>query len=932
MQYSTFNAVDDILSTLYTESWEVITQRLLKHTLTPNKEDVGLFNGCVFGGSKKRLLSTAVEVSFMILDVDNQIQQGHPDFEKGVKKRVATPVEICEIESLLCAYEYVVVTSHSHTPEWPKYRVILPLEQPVPAALWRPFSQALIAELGLAPFADAIDRCYTNPTQAYYWPSSPPDAVDRYAQHNTGTWLKYDPATAVVDDATAHKRTHDGVSPFTPEQIAIFWASELPDLIQEGEEWRCPCVLHGGSKDKFYINSGTGRFYCQSECKVGGDIYKFVQLRYSKSFTQAKAYVHELLGSPDVKHTPAELTTAIESSSIDDVPALIDAISQQPKKIRSNLTQALITTHPALDQDLIEDQLAEANKMLKFPSRSTPVGEAIDVEQYGLKLDSGRYSIDTTGVYQMRLSKDGKHIERMDPPLADRPIWPSEMGLDVMSERSYLKLQWVGSKGRMHAEWFEEQIIRSREKLLTLDDAPISLLTLGAMSGYLTYAKTTLASDMVKLSTNVGWCGEDGDMHFILPGDSEVEYIGPRVYTRGTVDGWAEGLRAVLAMGPDGYRALCILGLSAASPFVRLSGKRNPVVGLVAQSSTGKNKVIEFAISIWDAWEQLRLPALSTVKGTQDRATNVPDFPVFIDELQQLPKKDPLLVEDLIYWAGNGQRRVTSDRMQKARGGERRFGVSFFAAEHDMLQAMQQGAQNRVIALEGNPLQDGRTGATLEVAAKNNCGVVGQALASVINAGYLAYLAQIEDTAWDIHARGGLKGDDHYTLAFMSQGLRLLEEVSGEKIDDLAVLDWMYTELTVTRKNAKDTPEDVFVYVMEAVMSLPWGLGGDKEIVQDVNGGVAWRGKHIERKDADRTPLEISPSHPMLVEILKRKWAKESIAKEWIKRGWLMPQGPNSKWIRGMTCKHAPGARVWRITVEGLAKIGLDANLDSLEP
>lgn len=942
MRYSTYRAVEDKASVLIDEPWETFAQRLLIHAEVTDKSGVGLFNCTQFGGSGRCLLSTAVETHALILDFDNAIQRGHPDYEEGVKKIVANPAQISDVEAVLSGWECVIVTSHSHTDAWPRFRVVVPLAAAVVSAYWRPFANTVIDKLGLSMWRDGIDVIYRNPTQQYYWPSCPPGGL-RYASHLLGAKL-----TFVADEVSAAQAASGGnmyarkagskINPFKPDQVQKFWESEVPTLQQTstGAQWHCPCPIHNTAasmataNSKFYVNPATGAWYCQSACvepNKGGDMYRYIQVRYGMSFADAKDYVHSITGAPDVEHASDQISTAIEDSHLEEVPLLIDVIAKQPKAQQKKLVQQLVSTHQ-LDEDMVREQLTANNKITPFRKPGTePQEEAGEVaNEYGLKLSSERYRMDYRGIHAMRWVPQGAKgpvLEQVDPPLADRAIWPAAIGLDLATDTHFIELCWTGSQATPHSEWVPENFIRNRDSLLRMDDAPISLESLGRVSSFLTYAKTRIDGPLRTVTTEVGWFGQEGNMRFVLPCEESVQYIGPPMAVRGTVAGWAEGLKALLGYGESAYRSLVVLGLCAASPLVRLARKRNPVVGLLASSGSGKNKVIEYGLSMWDDFDKYRIPADSTVKGMQDRAIESPDFPIFVDELQQLPKKDPLLLESVFYWMGNGVRRVTSSKTQTAKGGERRYGVALFAAEHDIMRGLQQGAQGRVIALEGPPLPKNQdlTIQMIEHATNHHAGVVGRALGELFNEEYLMMLAEVEVTAMDLASLCVLKGDDPYAVALAAQGLQLLGRVTGLDVPHEDVLKWLLDELSLSRKQSLDTAEDIMTYVLEAVLGMPWGNQGTPDVLEDQDGGIAWRRGHATSPAT--CPLEINPTHPKIVELLRRKNIKEAIAAQWSKRGWVDANGPNLKRARS-SAGHTPGARVWRFTSEALAKLGVN--------
>ena len=939
IHYSTFANVTDATAVLVSEPWEVLAQRLTAHTLTPSKADVGLWNGTTFGGSGRRRLSTAIDTYLLLIDFDNQIQKGQLGYEDNVKKRVDQPASLYEVEAVLRAMgvEFVMTTSHSHTPEWPRFRVVLPLAAPVPVSLWKPFAAQAMSDLGLTSYLHCVDPIYNNPTQPYYWPSSPPDAAERYAVHVPGTRLAYNPARMPIEAQYAARKANkrDDVSPFTEDQVSLFWAYELPEMEQhqDGMEWKWKCELHGGTKTtNFCVEPTSGKWYCFSGCQEGGDIYRFVQRRYGMTFPEAKKHVHDIVGDARAEYTAEQLTKAIPQTDAADVPHIVAAIAQQPKKQQKQLIEQLVTTHQ-VDPEVIKEQIEESRNgnILKFERKGESNITPTEPDQYGLTLEPDRYQIDHLGrIYQARLENRGNKgqvLALSDKPLCERTLWPALMGYCLATEQHYVLLNWYTSNKSLLSDWVPEDALRDKTTLMKLADVPISLASIGSVSEWLTYAKTRMATEQMDVTTKIGWVPYDNKHLFVLDNDPLVTFIGEPQTVRGTVEGWSSGLQAILAMGAEGYRALVVLGLAAGSPLVRFTHKRNPVLSLVAPSSTGKNKVIEYGLSIWDEHSKMRFAVGSTTKGIQDGGMRTPDIPVFADEAQQIAKRDPLQLENMLYWAGDGQQRVTSTPGQRTQGGGRRYGVCFLASEYDITPAIQEGAQNRVIVLDGPPLKPGdlRSVNAIESATTKHCGVVGRALAAFYNENQFECVAEAEYESQSLGQQGNLRGDDANAIAIMAQGLRALEAVTGLRIPVAEVTAWLISALSVHRVNTKDTAEDTFVFLLEALMSMPWDQpGAPKGVLMDADGGLAWRKE--QATDPVTAPLEINPTHPKVRELLRSRGQTDRIAAQWAKRGWLSASGANVKRARSNKAGvNAGGAYTWRITLQGLSRVGLDA-------
>lgn len=962
--YAAFTSVTAVDTPQHlTEPWDTFVARMRNPQVVVSKQGVGLFSGTSFtNGTGRRNRACATTVAFLTLDFDNSTAVMGPDgkplrdaADKIVKAMTPNPVHPATIEAMLVGREFLLATSHSHTTAWPRFRVVLPFNVPIAASLWEAYADQALTILGFVPFMAHLDGCYRNPAMSYYWPSCPPGAP-HYFVHSAGSLLSM-PAPTVTAGVSLSgipgRKASTKTSPFTAAQISRYWAHELPELDQATPdgEWRHTCPLHGGHNQKFYINSFTGLWKCQSKCtdlfgreNSGGDIYRYHERKYDMGFVDAKKAVHAIIGGePGANYTHEELLNAIaDSETVEEALALVPEIAKQPTKVRNELKEQLITVHPELPRAQVDDLVQQDRKVVSFNNRDTDSTvttqvqaevvahrEARTPDGYGLCLELDRFEMQPEGIYLMRYDKAGKYIERALPPIADRPIWPSLMGNDAHTGKVWIKLCWVGSQGESHEEWVPSTALNSRDAIMGLNDSPISVDNVVNVCGFLRYAKTAVVAPFAPITSAVGWSGEGDTQRFILPGDTEVEYIGAPIEVRGNIEGWAAPLRHLVALGRDGFTALAVVGLSAASPLVRKTHRRNPVVALSANSSTGKGKTIDFGLSIWGDCKLMTIPAMSSVKGTQDIGLTRPDFPIFVDEVQQLAKKDPQIVEDLVYYCGNGQRRVTSSRAQTAKGGERRYGASFLAAEEEIMAALQKGAQNRVIELKGNPLPDAGTASLLSQAAAYHCGVVGRAIADLLNAEAADYLVELEVTALELSENvTGLVGDDCYSIAFIEQGLLMLQKVTGVELPVHRVVAWLVDYLRDHREHASDNAEAVFTHVLDSVLSARWGVGGDPDVLVEVDGFVAF--KLSQAVEPDECPLEIVPTCNRVSTALRTRGVNERIASIWANRGWIKKQATNLKWNRMGLNREGSGCRVWRVTPLGMSLLGLGAKMEEV--
>jgi hypothetical protein len=73
--------------------------------------------------------------------------------------------------ALLCEYRMAMYSTHSHTPEEPRLRFIIPLDRPVSPDEYGAIARRLASEIGI----ETMDRTTYEPARLMYWPSCPAD-------------------------------------------------------------------------------------------------------------------------------------------------------------------------------------------------------------------------------------------------------------------------------------------------------------------------------------------------------------------------------------------------------------------------------------------------------------------------------------------------------------------------------------------------------------------------------------------------------------------------------------------------------------------------------------------------------------------------------------------------------------------------------------
>lgn len=131
------------------------------------KDKGGFVGGQLKGGRRKR--ENVVSRSMLTMDVDKG--------EKG----------FIESYEMLASYTSVLYTTHGHTPEAPRFRIIIPLTRDVTPDEYQAIARYFAAEWGI----DQFDECSYRPHQLMYWPTTPSNG-EYVCEKVEGEWLDPD--------------------------------------------------------------------------------------------------------------------------------------------------------------------------------------------------------------------------------------------------------------------------------------------------------------------------------------------------------------------------------------------------------------------------------------------------------------------------------------------------------------------------------------------------------------------------------------------------------------------------------------------------------------------------------------------------------------------------------------------------------------------
>ena len=161
-------------------TWPEIVERLRQTTRTSEtlaeyknmtkadkdaRKDVGGF----VGGSLRegrRKAENVIDRSLICLDID----YADVDFVDLVKSKI------------LC--EWVIYSTHSHTEDSPRFRIVLPLDKPITPDQYGAVSRMIAKQIGI----DMFDDTTYEPHRLMYWPSTPQDGVYIF-ERNEGPYI-----------------------------------------------------------------------------------------------------------------------------------------------------------------------------------------------------------------------------------------------------------------------------------------------------------------------------------------------------------------------------------------------------------------------------------------------------------------------------------------------------------------------------------------------------------------------------------------------------------------------------------------------------------------------------------------------------------------------------------------------------------------------
>jgi hypothetical protein len=234
------------------EQLKPILERNYRPRTPGDKRSMPAISPAFYPPGMTRGRDNAAGVGLLIFDFDNAADEAIPgEFHldsrtggptgrpKTQKVRIADPVTMADVMGTLESFGIAALawTTWSATPQWEKFRVLIPLARPVPVDVWERASELAVSRLGLDPFRRGLDApVLHNPAALAFLPGSPdPATIRRAGTEGVPFHLTWDSLPAAPVQALA---------PWQAEAVAGRQAAR-----ERGDQWWTAYRVHGRPVD-----------------------------------------------------------------------------------------------------------------------------------------------------------------------------------------------------------------------------------------------------------------------------------------------------------------------------------------------------------------------------------------------------------------------------------------------------------------------------------------------------------------------------------------------------------------------------------------------------------------------------------------------------------------------------------------------------------
>lgn len=596
------------------------------------------------------------EVYFAVIDVDN-----------------GAPLE--EVLSRFHGLTYLAHSSHRHSVEISKYRVILPLASPVAAAEW-PVVWSRINQLA----GCCNDPATKDSSRVYYKPSHPAGGMNiHFVRANEGRLL------AISD-------LPELAIPVNEQKMTFHRSVGKRDNEIEGIESNCP-----------ELNFEQGLTHIVERCKF----MQFASASEIQNELPEPLWMAMISNACRFEHSEPWIHSSSQHHSAYDE----DATNSKIEHVRNGSAPITCARIRELGfQDCPNGGCRKPNgQPTAAPAglygwmfqRQLSVGEtAINAlpEQYDVP---GGFTVGPEGVFKVSEAKGGeptylKLASRIDVTALTRDPESSNWGTE---------LRFTDPDGVVKTWALPRELLAS-----TGESYRASLLRMGVAIEPSKQAKEGLAAYLIAAApesralsvTQPGWSSNG---LFVLPnavyGRSTERMVFQtkdpdeikRFSQSGTLESWKEN---VAAPSRGNSRAIASICIGLAPPLLSLVGEDNGGFHLRGNSSTGKTVCLALGASVWGGRQLIRTWNM-TPNGFEGAAAMHNDLLLPLDELGQADGK---AAGEAAYMLGNGLGKGRADKSGEARTVKRFRNLVLSSGEKSLADMMAQSGQTAMAGQE----------------------------------------------------------------------------------------------------------------------------------------------------------------------------------------------------------------------------------------
>lgn len=580
---------------------------------------------------------------------------------------------------------FLTHSSYSHTPEHPKYRVIIPFAKPVAADQWAEVWLRVNQLVG-----GCNDPATKDASRLYYKPAHPP-GNEHFVNIGEGRPLSLDDLPAVSTPVVTHPLTFHRKAYERSTVIIEGIESSGPEL---GFEQGLSAVVDRCNFMKFASDE-------QNQAAISEPLWQ-AMISNACRFENSDAWIHAASAHHpgyDETKTDKKIHHAREGSAPITCSRIRGLGFQNCPSGGCRTASHQITKAPAgLEGWMFQKQLT---------ADQTASAEMPDTYQIG------DFSVSDLGVFQAIANKDGtarqiKLASRIDVSALTRDPTSTNWGLEVrFKDPDGVSKSWALPKELLAGNG---------------DSYRAPLLKMGATIEPSNQAKTGLAQYLVTAGPEAralsvrqpGWFNGT----FVLPnavhGRSAERVVFQtndpldigRFSQQGTLSTWQE-----YVAGPSQCNSRAVFSICAglAAPLLNLLHEDNSGFHLRGNSSIGKSVCLSLGSSVWGGAALIRTWNMTT-NGLEGVATLHNDILLPLDELGQA---DPKTAGEAAYMLGNGQGKSRATKDGDARGVKRWRNIVLSSGEKSMAMMMAQA---------GHIVMAGQEVRMVEIPADAGCG------------------------------------------------------------------------------------------------------------------------------------------------------------------------------------------------------------------